>query len=61
MITGFAELDKSVAVQLLPVGALESEIVFPDTLTVMVDTKSGGVRRGCNAEDRKSHERGHRI
>ncbi len=40
VITGFAELDKSVAVQLLPVGALESEIVFPDTLTVMVDTKS---------------------
>ncbi|MFR3206039.1 MAG: InlB B-repeat-containing protein [Oscillospiraceae bacterium] len=40
VITGFAELDKSVAVQLLPVGALESEIVFPDTLTVTVDTKS---------------------
>lgn len=33
-------MDKSVAVQLLPVGALESEIVFPDTLTVTVDTKS---------------------
>lgn len=62
VITGFAELDKSVAVQLLPVGALESEIVFPDMLTVTVDTKKcGGVRRGCNAEDRKSHERGHRI
>ena len=40
VITGFAELDKSVAVQLLPVGALESEIVFPDTLTVTVETKS---------------------
>ena len=40
VITGFAELDKSVAVQLLPAGALESEIVFPDTLTVTVDTKS---------------------
>ena len=40
VITGFAELDKSVAVQLLPVGALESEIVFPDMLTVTVDTKS---------------------
>ena len=40
VITGFAELDKSVAVQLLPVGALESEIVFQDTLTVTVDTKS---------------------
>ena len=40
VITGFAELDKSVAVQLLPVGALESEIVFPDTLTVTVNTKS---------------------
>lgn len=40
VITGFAELDKSVAVQLVPAGALESEIVFPDTLTVTVDTKS---------------------
>ena len=32
VITGFGELDESVAVQLLPVGAQESEIVFPDTL-----------------------------
>ena len=40
MITGFGELDKSVAEQLLPVGAQESEIVFPDTITVTMDTKS---------------------
>ena len=40
VITGFGELDKSVAEQLLPVGAQESEIVFPDTITVTVDTKS---------------------
>ncbi len=38
VITGFGELDESVAVQLLPVGAQESEIVFPDTLTVMLET-----------------------
>ncbi|SCH20306.1 Calx-beta domain [uncultured Clostridium sp.] len=40
VITGFGELDESVAVQLLPVGAQESEIVFPDTLTVMLETNS---------------------
>ena len=38
VITGFGELDESVAVQLLPVGAQESEIIFPDTLTVMLET-----------------------
>ena len=38
VITGFGELDESAAVQLLPVGAQESEIVFPDTLTVMLET-----------------------
>ena len=40
VITGFGELDESTAVQLLPVGAHESEIVFPDTLTVMLETDS---------------------
>ena len=40
VITGFGELDESAAVQLLPVGAQESEIVFPDTLTVMLETDS---------------------
>ena len=40
VITGFGELDESVAVQLLPVGAQESEIIFPDTLTVMLKTNS---------------------
>ena len=40
VITGFGDLDESVAVQLLPVGAQESEIVFPDTLTVMLETNS---------------------
>ena len=40
VITGFGELDESAAVQLLPVGAQESEIVFPDTLTVMLETNS---------------------
>ena len=40
VITGFGELDESVAVQLLPVGAQESEIIFPDTLTVMLETNS---------------------
>ena len=40
VITGFGELDESVAMQLLPVGAQESEIVFPDTLTVMLETNS---------------------
>ena len=40
VITGFGDLDESVAVQLLPVGAQESEIVFPDTLTVMLETDS---------------------
>ena len=40
VITGFGDLDESVAVQLLPVGAQESEIVFPDTLIVMLETDS---------------------
>ena len=40
VITGFGDLDESVAEQLLPVGAQESEIVFPDTLTVMLETNS---------------------
>ena len=40
VITGFGELDESAAVQLFPVGAQESEIVFPDTLTVMLETDS---------------------
>ena len=40
VITDFGALDESAAVQLLPVGAQESEIVFPDTLTVMLETDS---------------------
>ena len=40
VITGFADLDESVAEQLLPAGAQESEIVFPDPLTVMLETNS---------------------
>lgn len=40
VITGFGALDESAVVQLLPVGAQESEIVFPDTLTVMLETDS---------------------
>ena len=40
VIMGFGALDESAAVQLLPVGAQESEIVFPDTLTVMLETDS---------------------
>lgn len=40
VITGFGALDESAAVQLLPVGAQESEIVFPDTLTVILETDS---------------------
>lgn len=56
VITGFGELDESVAVQLLPVGAQESEIVFPDTLTVMLETNSveestGDVTQETDAAD----------
>ena len=40
VITGFADLDESVAEQFLPAGAQESEIVFPDPLTVMLETNS---------------------
>ena len=40
VITGFADLDESVAEQFLPAGAQESEIVFPDSLTVMLETNS---------------------
>ncbi len=40
VITGFADLDDSVAEQFLPAGAQESEIVFPDSLTVMLETNS---------------------
>ena len=46
VITGFGDLDESVAEQLLPVGAQESEIVFPDTLTVMLETNSVGESTG---------------
>ena len=38
VITGFADLDESVAEQFLPAGAQESEIVFPDPLTVTLET-----------------------
>ena len=40
VITGFADLEESVAEQFLPAGAQESEIVFPDSLTVMLETNS---------------------
>ena len=40
VITAFADLDKSLEVQSLPVGAEESEIRFPETLTVTLETKS---------------------
>ena len=40
VITGFADLDESVAEQFLPAGAQESEIVFPDPLTVTLETNS---------------------
>ena len=40
VITGFADLDESVAEQFLPAGAQESEIIFPDSLTVMLETNS---------------------
>ena len=46
VITGFGDLDESVAEQLLPVGAQESDIVFPDTLTVMLETNSVGESTG---------------
>ena len=36
-IIGFAELDEAVAVQKLPLGAKESDIVLPDTLEVEVE------------------------
>ena len=61
VITGFGDLDESIAVQLLPVGAQESEIVFPDTLTVMLETNSvEEVHRGCNTGDRGFYEGEHR-
>lgn len=40
VITAFADLDESLEVQSLPVGAEESEIRFPETLTVTLETKS---------------------
>ena len=40
VIMSFGNLDESVAEQLMPVGAQESEIVFPATLTVMLETNS---------------------
>lgn len=40
VITGFADLDESVAEQFLSAGAQESEIVFPDPLTVTLETNS---------------------
>ena len=41
-IAGFAELEESVREQELPVGAEESEIVLPDTLTVTVEVAEKG-------------------
>ena len=40
VITAFADMDESIAMQSLPVGAEESEIRFPETLTVTLETKS---------------------
>ncbi len=40
VITAFSRLDESVAVQVLPVGAKESEITLPDTLAVTLKTGS---------------------
>ena len=36
-IIGFSELDEAIAVQKLPLGAKESDIVLPDTLEVEVE------------------------
>ncbi len=41
VITAFAELDDSIASQSLPVGAEESELSFPDTLMVTMETERG--------------------
>ena len=50
-ITGFASLSDEVREQALPVGAAESEIVFPDTLTVTVEKGNLSViREECTLE-----------
>lgn len=50
-ITGFASLSEEVCEQTLPVGADESGIVFPDTLTVTVEKGSPSViREECTLE-----------
>lgn len=52
VITAFSGPDKSVAEQSLPVGAKESEINFPDTLTVTLETTGeAGQTAGVEAEE----------
>ena len=51
VITAFADMDESVAMQSLPVGAEESEILFPEILTVTVEIKGGEEQTGDAASE----------
>ena len=51
VITAFANLDESVARQSLPVGAEESEILFPEILTVTLEIKGEEEQTGDAASE----------
>lgn len=54
VITAFADLDESVTMQSLPVGAEESEIHFPETLMVTLETKSKQAQDGDTTQSEGS-------
>ena len=51
VITAFADMDESIAMQSLPVGAEESEILFPEILTVTLEIKGGEEQTGDAASE----------
>ncbi len=51
VITAFADMDESVAMQSLPVGAEESEILFPEILTVTLEIKGKEEQTGDAASE----------
>ena len=51
VITAFADMDESIAMQSLPVGAEESEILFPEILTVTLEIKGEEEQTGDAASE----------
>ena len=58
VITAFADMDESIAMQSLPVGAEESEILFPEILTVTLEIKGGEEQTGDAASEKGADTEG---